>query len=291
MSLVDFILNLAGLLLWLNWRSVPLDPLSKATPATLLGTLRRAEPARLKRWHFLAALAGLILLRWPFYWLLGSALNWNASLDLVATRLAFPSDFKYPMLLYSVLSFGLVLAIFFLCLLLVSMLGRNESKQFFIQRLARLHLGRVDGWPLPFKLLLPLLAGTALWWLVSWVLPSWGLMPHPASAVDRLGQAALVGASAYLAWKYPLALLLLLNLVNNYVYFGKHPLWNYVNATSRQLLSPMAKLPLRVGKMDFAPVLGVALIFLAARVAEEGIGVFGGNRIPGLTDLYRLLSR
>jgi uncharacterized protein YggT (Ycf19 family) len=290
MSLVDFILNLAGLLLWLNWRSLPLDPLSTATPATLVGTLRRAEPTRVRRWHFLAALAGLILVRWPFYWLLGSALNWTASLDLVATRLAFPSDFKYFMLLYSVLSFALALAIFFLWLLLISLLGRNEGEQFFVQRLARLHLGRVDGWPLPVKLLLPLLAGTALWWLLSWVLPSWGLMPRPASALERLGQSALVGASTYLAWKYLLTGLLLLHLANNYVYFGQHPLWSYVNTTSRQLLSPMARLPLRVGKMDFAPVLGVALIFLIARVAEQGIGVWGNYWIPGLTGMYRYLS-
>ncbi len=46
MALIDFILNLAGLLLWLNWRSVRLDPLGKRTPATLIGTLRRAEPQR-----------------------------------------------------------------------------------------------------------------------------------------------------------------------------------------------------------------------------------------------------
>jgi uncharacterized protein YggT (Ycf19 family) len=290
MSWVDFILNLAGLLLWLNWRSLPLDPLSKATPATLIGTLRRAEPARVRRWHFLAALVVLILVRWPCYWLLGSALNWSATLDLVATRVAFPSDFKYPMLLYSILSFGLALVVFFLWLLLISVLSRNDREPFFVERLARAHLGRIDTWPLPVKLLLPLLAGTALWWLLSWVLPSWGLIPYPASALDRLGQAGLVGASAYLAWKYPLAALLILCLANNYVYFGKHPLWSYVNATSRQLLSPLAKLPLQVGKMDFAPVIGVVLIFLAARAAEQGIGLFGDYRIPGLTDLYRLLS-
>jgi hypothetical protein len=35
MALIDLILNLAGLLLWLNWRSVRFDPLGKRTPATL----------------------------------------------------------------------------------------------------------------------------------------------------------------------------------------------------------------------------------------------------------------
>ena len=63
MSLIDFILNLAGLLLWLNWRTLPFDPLSKTTPATLVGTLRRAAPTRVKRWHFLAALGALLVLR------------------------------------------------------------------------------------------------------------------------------------------------------------------------------------------------------------------------------------
>jgi hypothetical protein len=39
---VDFILNLAALLLWINWRALPFDPLNKRRPATLIGTLRPA---------------------------------------------------------------------------------------------------------------------------------------------------------------------------------------------------------------------------------------------------------
>jgi len=113
MSLIDFILNLAALLLWLNWRAVAYDPLATASPATLVGTLRRAEPARVKRWHFLAALGGLLLLRAWLGWQLGPALDWTARLNLVATRVAFKSDFFALMLLYSVLSFGLLVGIFF----------------------------------------------------------------------------------------------------------------------------------------------------------------------------------
>ena len=44
MGLIDFILNLAGLLMWIKWRSTLFDPLNKRTPATLIGTLRRAAP-------------------------------------------------------------------------------------------------------------------------------------------------------------------------------------------------------------------------------------------------------
>ena len=62
MGLIDFILNLAGVLLWLSWRSMGMDPLTRTTPATLVGTLRRAEPRRLKGWQFPVGLAALLLL-------------------------------------------------------------------------------------------------------------------------------------------------------------------------------------------------------------------------------------
>ncbi|MCU0783166.1 MAG: hypothetical protein MUF81_03790 [Verrucomicrobia bacterium] len=280
MSLIDFILNLAGLLLWLNWRALPFDPLTKTTPATLVGTLRRAEPMRMKRWHFLAALGALILIRALFYCQLGPALNWTAGLNLIATKLPFQSDFFGRMLLYSGLSFGLMLGIFFLWLLLLSMLTRDTGENIFLARLVRLHLGRVDGWPWPVKLLLPLLAGAALWWLLGWALTSWGLMPRPVSAAQRAGQSALVGLSAYLAWKYLIAGLLALHWVNNYVYFGNHALWACVNTSARRLLSPLQKLPLHVGKMDFAPLVGIAVVFLLARLAESV-----------LPELFQLWSR
>ena len=63
MGIIDFILNLAGLLLWLNWRSIRFDPLAKRRPATLMGTLRPASPQKNQRWHLLVFIAGLLLLR------------------------------------------------------------------------------------------------------------------------------------------------------------------------------------------------------------------------------------
>ena len=67
MGYVDSILNLAGLLLWLNWRTIRFDPLEKRTPATLMGTLRPAAPKKIRRWHLLAVIAGLLVLRAAAY--------------------------------------------------------------------------------------------------------------------------------------------------------------------------------------------------------------------------------
>ena len=158
MAYVDFILNLAGLLLWLNWRSVRFDPLAKRTPATLVGTLRRAEPARTRRWHQLAMLGGLLVLRALLYWQIGSTLSpvWAGKLNLGVIVLSIPCHDSMAglgrMLLFSGLSFGLVLGIFYLWLLLLSLLAGPEP----LQRLVRIPLGRVDGWPRGLKLFLPL---------------------------------------------------------------------------------------------------------------------------------------
>src|SRR5690349_577270 len=100
MSLIDFILNLVALWLWLTWRSLDADPLQKTKPATLTGTLRRAEPRRLKGWHLLAALGALVLLRALLYWQIGPAVNWTPKIRLVAIALSFRSDYLERMVLF-----------------------------------------------------------------------------------------------------------------------------------------------------------------------------------------------
>src|SRR5471032_1651319 len=126
MGIVDFILNLAGLLLWANWRSTLFDPVNRRTPATLVGALRRAAPTRFRHWHLLAAIGVLLVLRTLFYWKIGSAAGWTGKLDLGVTMLSFPSHLSGPalsflrMLLYSIFSFARFLGIIYLWLLLLS---------------------------------------------------------------------------------------------------------------------------------------------------------------------------
>src|SRR5277367_3560269 len=147
MGYVDFILNLAGLLLWINWRSTLFDPFEKRTPATLVGALRRAAPTRFRHWHLLAAIGALLVLRALFYWQIGSAAHWSGNLNLGVTTLYFRSDWFDHILLFSVLSFGLTLGMFYLCLLLFSILAGRKATEQHIHRLVRMPLGGVDLWP------------------------------------------------------------------------------------------------------------------------------------------------
>ena len=277
MSLIDFILNLASLLLWVNWRSAGFDPLGKRTPATLIGTLRRAGPQHWRRWHLLAALGGLLLLRAVFYWQIGSAAHWTGALNLNVITLSFRSDFFARMLWFSIFSFGLTLGVFYLWLLLLSILAGPEPLPF--HRLVRVPLGGIDHWSRKVKFLLPLTVTAAFWWLSSWLLAWLQIIPRPVSGMHRFEQALVIGLNSYLVWKYVIGALLTLHLLNSYIYFGKHPFWSYVNAEARTLLLPLRAAPLRVGKVDFAPVAGLALVFLAAELAGRGLFFIYG-RLP-----------
>ena len=270
MALIDFILNLAGLLLWLNWRSVRFDPLGRRTPATLIGTLRRAEPRRLRRWHLLAALGGLLLLRAVLYWQIGAGVGWAAGkLNLGIIELSFRSDSFGRIQLFSIFSFGLTLGVLYLWLLLLSILAGPEPLPF--HRLVRMPLGGIDRWARWSKLLLPLMVMSVFWWLASWLLAWLQVIPPPVSPAHRIEESLVIGLGSYLTWKYLAGALLALHLLNSYIYFGKHQFWSYVNAEAQTLLSPLRAVPLRAGKVDFAPVVGIVLVFLAAELAGSGL--------------------
>ena len=257
------------MLLWLNWRALRFDPLGKRTPATLIGTLRRVEPQRLRHWHLLAAIGGLLLLRAGFYWQIGlmSKPVWAGTLDLGIIAPSFLSNSFGRMCLFSVFSFGVMLAVFYLWLLLLSILAGPEP----VHGLVRMQLGAMDRQPRWMKFFLPLTATALLWWLASWLLEWCGIIPKPISTAHRIEQSLLIGLGSYLVWKYVIGVLLALHLLNSYVYFGRHPFWHYVNATARTLLQPLRRVPLRAGKVDFAPVLCVVLVFLLAGLAERGL--------------------
>jgi uncharacterized protein YggT (Ycf19 family) len=273
MGLIDFILNLAGILLWLNWRSIRFDPLLKTSPATLAGTLRRAEPYHLKRWHFLVALGGLLLVRALLYWQIGSAVDWTPNLHLGGIEIAIPfrSDSWWRMVLFSALSFAVTLALCYLWVLLFSIVNRRAAEREPLQKLVRLLLGRVDRWPWPVKSLLPLLVSLVLWYLLSLLLSRLTIIPPAVSKTHRLEQAIVIGLGSYLSWKYLIGGLLALHFVGSYVYLGDQPLWNFISLTGRNLLSPLRWVPLRLGKVDFAPLVAIALVFFAAELAERGL--------------------
>jgi len=271
MGVIDVLLNIAGLLLWLSWRAARLDPLVKTSAASLVGALKRAEPARFRRWPFLAGLVALLLLRAWLYWQIGPAVNWVPHLQLGAISVFFRSDVFGRVFLFSILSFLLTLAVFYLWLLFLSLVNGRSAESEPMQRMVQLHLGWVDRWPWMIKLLLPLFITGATWMGLDPVLTQFKLIQPALSGMHRLEEAAVIGLGAYLSWKYLIGALLLLWLISTYIYLGNNAFWTFITLTGRNTLSPLRWAPFRVGKLDFSPVVGILLVFLAAEFAQRGL--------------------
>jgi uncharacterized protein YggT (Ycf19 family) len=274
MDIVNLLLNFAALLLWLNWRSLHLAPRPEKAPAlSLASTLRKAETTgRSARWLSLAGLLALLAFRSFVYSHIGSAVDWTPRLELGAISLHFRSDYLVRMFAYSFLSFGVILGGFYAWLLLLSAVNRKLLNEDPFQRLVRMHLGSVDRWPVALKLLLPMIIATLLWGLASPGLVQLGVAPNPLSAWHRWQQALLLGLTSLLLWKFLLLGLCFLFLLNSYVHLGKSSFWSFIQATGSNLLGPLRRFPLCIGKMDFSPVAGIAMVLFLAH--------WGGDMLP-----------
>lgn len=267
MSLVDLILNLVALLLWLSWRGAEITPRPVAG-ASLAGTLRPAGPAK-GRWPYLAWLVLLLTARSVFYWQIGPPVDWVPRLPVGPTTLPFSSHYPERIFLFSLLSFGATLGVFYLWLLLLSWVTAGAAEADTGRRLIRAQLGIIDRWPNWVKPLVPLVVAGAAWWALHPLLQRLGLTPAPSSAWRLVGQSAVVGLAVYLTLKFLLLALFVLHLVNSYVYLGEFSFWRFVNIVTRELMRPLQWLPLRAGKLDFRPVAAIILVFLAAEYSQR----------------------
>ncbi len=262
MGLLDFILNVAGLLLFLNWRSLRFDPLARGKPTTLAGTLKGASPSRTRGVSLVTGLIALLLLRGFLYWAVGSPASWTPKLDLGVVMLAFKSDRLDADMAFSFLSFLRVLLIFYFWLLILAALNRRIADSDPIQKLIRLHLGLLGRWPPILQILtLPVLA-VIIWAAVYPLLLHLRVIDAVRDAAELLHQGLMVGAGLCFTLKLLLPFFLFLHLITSYVYLGSSPFWDFVTATSVNLLAPLRRLPLRLNRLDFAPLLMVAIIFL-----------------------------
>lgn len=260
MGYIDFILNLAALLLWFSWRAARLPP-GSSSPNTLLGVLKRPASKAVPAWWPAAILLGLLFIRSFLYWNLGSALEWTPHLNLVVFAVPFRSEFWGRMLLFSGLSFALVLLEFYCGLLLLTLVNPHALETGPLQKLTRQQLGPVANWPAGVLWLLPALISGLLWFAVGPLFTKTGLVPPVKSLAHLSQQAMLLGLAAYLAWQWPVILVLLLHLLNSHIYLGAHPFWDLVTATARNLLHPLRRAPLMLGRLDLSPVLGMALVW------------------------------
>ncbi|MEI7732168.1 MAG: hypothetical protein WCO56_21515 [Verrucomicrobiota bacterium] len=270
MSYLDLLLNVVGLLILINWRSLSFVRLPGAL--SLASAVKPAEKKRQGPWPLLSILPALLVLRGVFYWQFGPSLNWTPQLNFGVLIISFHCESFWRMMLFSLLSFGLALAVFQFWLLLLAFLNRNPHEQDPHHRLVLLHLGWLGRLPGLAQFVSPMLVTTLAWPLFYWMFTRLGLMPPAHGAWHVLQQAMVVGIAACLAWKYFVAGLLLLYFLNSYIYFGPAPFWNFIALTGHNLLTPLRWL--RLGRVDLAPVAGMVIVI--------GLGEWLGREMPKL---------
>jgi hypothetical protein len=267
MPLINFILDMACLLLWLGWFSAGLDPMASPSAASLAGTLKKTvAPSGGRKWKIPCSLLAILFFRALAYWRVGTAANWTPTLDLGIVTLSFRNDYLGRMFLFSLLSFVFVLGLFYLWVLTLSVVNRRLPDSDPLQRIVRLHCKWVERWPWWIKLILPFIAGAACWLALHPLLTRLAILPEGKSSLQLFEQAAAIGLVTYLGAKYLIVGILFLHVLHSYVFMGRHPAWNFVDATARSFLTPLRWLPLRIGKVDFLPLLEIALIFFAAEL-------------------------
>lgn len=265
-GVLDFLLNVVGILLWFNWRASGLK-LSQPGPISLAAALHRTESLEPRRWFSFGCLIALLVVRAMLYCQLGSRMNWSATLDLTAIALPFRSDLLSRMFLFSGLSFLVSLGIVYAALLLLSVINEKSRQTDYFSRMITLQLGWIGKWFWPIRLVLGPVAAALLWMAISPLLVKMGILPAPKNEAHSGQIAGVMALCVIVSWKYVISLFAGLHLMNNYVYLGNSSFWQFVTLTGNRLTLPVRWL--RFGKIDLAPaVILIATVFGAHSASD-----------------------
>lgn len=270
MPWLDLILNLVGLLLWLGWRALHLSAAATPRTVSLASTLRRAESPPSRPLLPLLWLLGLLLGRSLFYWQAGPRWEWTPTLELGAIVLPFRGHQWTHLLLFSFLSFLKLWTIFHLWLLFLAFVHRGIQAG-PMQALVNAQLGILARWPRLLQLFLLPIGGILLWSSLHPALSWFGLVSPSNTGAPVWQEGLALGLAAILSCQYPALALLIIHFLNHNLYVGTISWWDYAALCGRNLLRPVAWLPLVFGRLDLRPLVGISLILLLGYYGAKGV--------------------
>ena len=270
MALLNLLLDLVALVLFLSGLGVGTRmPAHRA--GTLLSNLKLAESSRARRWPLFGGLAALLLIRPWIYAPLAEVTGWVPTWNPTPAAVPFRADFASRLLVYSAISFVWTLLQFLTWSLFAAVLARGTREPSAWSRFFQDMLGPLARLPTALLLFLPALFAAALWLGLSLPLQWLRLLPQEHSWRHPALQAVLIGAGAWVSGGWMICGLLLLRLVNTYVYLGTHPFWDFVHQVGGVALRPLEWLPARFGKLDLTALAGALVIGFATHLSELGL--------------------
>lgn len=270
MALLNLLLDLVALVLLLTGLGVG-SRMPAHRAGTLLSNLKLAESSRARRWPLFASLAALLLLRPFIYAPLAEVSGWVPEWNPLPASVPFRADFLNRLLVFSLISFAWTLLQFLSWMLIAAALARGTREPSAWNRFFHDLLGPFSRLPTVVMLLMPAAAAGFAWIAVAGPLHWIGILPAIHSWRHLAFQAAMVGAGVWASAGWMLCALLLLRLVNMYVYLGTHPFWDFVHQAGGVLLRPLEWLPVRIGKLDLLALAGALLVGAATWGSELGL--------------------
>jgi len=271
MKWLDWMVNLAGLLLWLGWRGFGALPVSARPALTLASNLKPAgRGAGRSRWA-LPALAILLLARALLHHEFPAQFAEAAVWAPGAVSVTFRSDLFGRMLAFSFLSWFEVLLLAYVGFAVFAGLRRADPEPDPLTRSLRAELGWLARWPVPLAPLPFLLLAAALWMAIAGWLAEASLLPPLVSTLHRVQQSAVVAVGLLPALKWPLVAACLLRFLLDHVIVGTSPFWDYAHEAGGRLSRWLRWLPLRFGTLDLAPILAAAVFWAAAYFLEGAV--------------------
>ena len=272
MDLIHFILNAAAMLIWLSWRSHRFVPTNDFRGGTLLSALKKTERTQFNQKTLITALVLLLSVRAIFYWMVGSAVKWAPRMDFAVISIPFRSDYFDRMLLFSLLSFGCWLGIFAFTLLFLQLLNHRAGETNPWQAIVKRHLGIISALPIGLRIILPAVTAFLFWLVLSYYFTYLRILPEPRSWQHWVGQGAVMAMAVHHLCTPLILAVMLLHVVNSYVYLGNYAFLAYINSAAQTLLKLIRWLPLRLGKIDFAPLVFCAIVLGIDIALRRGLG-------------------
>jgi hypothetical protein len=269
MSFVNFLLDLAAVVLWLSFRGVGGAPSRPA--GTLLGNLRPVEPEQKRSWYALLGLAAILLLRPLFLSPIAGSVDATPSWSPGPVVLVFRSDSWMRLYLYSGVTFFWTWLIFFAHAVLLGVCIRGLSELKGLQDLVVSMVGPIGRWPWYVSLPIPMLLGAVGWFGMSRLFFELGVMPQSKADWHIALQCLSIGLSVWIPCRWVIAGVLLYRMLYGYVYLGEHPVWGFLDVVGRRLQTPISWIPLRLGQMDFGALLAAAIFWGGGEFARLGL--------------------
>ena len=265
MEWLHLILNLIALLLWVHWRNVPTPTVS--TKNNGLGPRLKHHGLRLARGSVgLLLLTALLVGRAWFYHRIAPEVDWQPRLTLITYTPQITANLSLPFawadfskqLAFSVVSFAGWLVLYNFVLVFCSVLKPDIDEARGWRHFLRGQLGIIDRLPTLIKIPIALTLGVGVHYGAAWWLMQLNIMPpQTPEALMHLAGGMTVLDLRIVAWCAMSVLGLF--VLNSYIYFGGQKFWKTIETTGQRLLRPFHLFPMKWGRVDFAPLVGLAL--------------------------------